>query len=155
MNKQRFWGFLAHTSIIVGMMLVIFFVIDRFNPAMEFLTSNISKWLILLFAVCAILNGLFSAVFLFQKQRQREDKRSHPQTRVTYDHEHILQQRTTPPVYDPRGYLSRQRNQNGYIPTKRYPVSSQRNVDSPIYEHPQYSGEQSEPEHGYRGAYRR
>ncbi len=75
MNKQRFWGFLAHTSIIVGMMLVIFFVIDRFNPAMEFLTSNISKWLILLFALCSILNGLFSAVFLFQKQKQREGRR--------------------------------------------------------------------------------
>jgi uncharacterized integral membrane protein len=75
MNKQRFWGFLSHSSIIVGMMFVIFFVIDRFNPAMEFLTSNISKWLILLFALCSILNGLFSAVFVSKakaKRRQAE-----------------------------------------------------------------------------------
>jgi uncharacterized integral membrane protein len=152
MEKQRFWGFLAHTSIIIGMMLVIFFVIDRFNPAMEFLSSNISKWLILAFAVCSILNGLFSAVFLFQRLKRQEEKRSHPQTRTAYDHGQIPQQRLAPPEYYTRGHLPQQRQPNGYIPDQGYPVPQQRNVNGGL---PKYSGEQSEPEHGYRGAYRR
>ena len=74
MNRHKFWGFLSHASIIVGMMFVIFFVIDRFNPAMDFLGSSLSKWLILVLALSALLNGLLSAVYLFQK-RQRSLER--------------------------------------------------------------------------------
>lgn len=73
-KKQSLWGFFAHTGIIVGMMFVVFFIIDRFNPAMEFLTSEISKWLILLLALCAIGNGLYSARLLFQRQKRQEEK---------------------------------------------------------------------------------
>lgn len=152
MNKQRFWGFLAHTSIIVGMMLVIFFVIDRFNPAMEFLTSNISKWLILLFALCSILNGLFSAVFLFQKQKQREGKRNHPQTRAAYGNGQLPQQRLVPPAYNARGHLPQQRQPNGYISTQGYPAPQQRSVNGGLPKHP---GEQTGPENEYRDSYRR
>ena len=78
-DKQRIWGFFAHASIIVGMMFVVFFVIDRFNPAMEFLTSSLSKWLMLALALCAMISGLYSAIFLFQKQKRRDDKRSYAQ----------------------------------------------------------------------------
>ena len=76
MNQHKFWGFLSHTSIIVGMMFVVFFVIDRFNPAMDFLGSTLSKWLILALAVCAFLNGLLSAVYLFQKQRRSMERQA-------------------------------------------------------------------------------
>ena len=88
-DKQSLWGFFAHAGIIVGMMFVVFFVIDRFNPAMEFLTSSLSKWLILFLAVCAVGDGLYSAILLFQRQRRQEDRkraqvqeRSLPQQRV-------------------------------------------------------------------------
>lgn len=103
-DKQRIWGFFAHTSIIVGMMFVVFFVIDRFNPAMEFLTSSLSKWLMLVLALCAILTGLYSAVFLFQKQKRRDEKRSHPQARPAYERETVLQERFAQPYFDPRAY---------------------------------------------------
>lgn len=76
MYQHRFWGFLSHTSIIVGMMFVIFFVIDRFNPAMDFLGSSLSKWLMLALAACAFLNGLLSAVYLFQKRRRSMERQS-------------------------------------------------------------------------------
>lgn len=73
-EKHTLWGFFAHAGIIVGMMFVVFFAIDRFNPAMEFLTSGLSKWLILFLAVCAVGDGLFSAVLLFQRQKRREER---------------------------------------------------------------------------------
>lgn len=76
-NKQQVWGLFAHTSIIVGMMFVVFFVIDQFNPEMEFLTSTISKWLMLFLSLCAIATGLFSAVVLYQSQKRRDEKRRH------------------------------------------------------------------------------
>jgi membrane-bound ClpP family serine protease len=75
-GKWSFWGFFAHAGIIVGMMVVVFFVIDRFNPAMEFMTSEISKWVILLLAFCAITNGFYTAVLLFLRERRRREKRS-------------------------------------------------------------------------------
>jgi hypothetical protein len=75
-EKWSFWGFFAHAGIIVGMMVVVFFVIDRFNPAMEFITSEISKWVILLLALSAISNGFYTAVLLFLRERRRREKRS-------------------------------------------------------------------------------
>ena len=76
MNQHKFWGFLSHTSIIVGMMFVILFVIDRFNPAMDFLGSSLSKWLILVLAVSAFPNGLPSAVYMFQKRQKSFDRQA-------------------------------------------------------------------------------
>ena len=117
-NKQRIWGFFAHTSIIVGTMFIVFFVIDQFNPAMEFLTSSLSKWLIFLLAVCALFTGLFSAVYLFQKQKRRDEKRSHPQARPTYEHERAPQERFAQPSYDPRAYPQGQQSK-GTLHTRR------------------------------------
>lgn len=74
-EKQHVWEFFAHAGIIVGMMFVVFFVIDRVDPAMEFLTSSLGKWLILLLALIAVGNGLFSAVLLFQRQKRWQQRR--------------------------------------------------------------------------------
>jgi len=74
-EKQRLWGFFAHAGIITGVMIVVLFVIDRYNPAMEFMTSEQSKWLILLLALTAVGNGLYSAVLLFQRQKRQEERR--------------------------------------------------------------------------------
>ncbi len=64
LNKQRIWGFFAHASIIVGMMFVVFFVIDGSSGDGVF-NEQLSKWLILFLAVCAMANGLFSACCCF------------------------------------------------------------------------------------------
>ena len=114
-DKQRIWGFFSHASIIIGMMFVVFFAIDQFNPAMEFLTSSLSKWLMLVLALCAILTGLYSAVFLFQKQKRRDEKRGHSQTRPIYEREYALQERPAQPHSDPRAYpQDRQPNAAAY-----------------------------------------
>ncbi len=68
------WAFLSHANIILGVMFAVFFVLDRANPGMEFLTSNISKWLLLAFCLCAILNGALDAVSIFRKRKYQEDQ---------------------------------------------------------------------------------
>ncbi len=105
-DKQAIWGFFAHASIIIGMMFVVFFVIDRFNPAMEFLTSSLSKWLILLFALFSIGNGAFSAVLLFQRQRKREERRfaSHSHTMPT-EREYAAPMQRNVAAYQPQREL--------------------------------------------------
>ena len=115
-NKQRVWSFFAHSSIIVGMMFVVFFIIDRFNPAMEFLTSSLSRWLILVLASCAFINGFFAAVFLFQKQKRRDEKRSQPHAQSYYEPEHMTQARRIQPGYDNRGYPRAPVQRGGSIP---------------------------------------
>lgn len=99
-GKQRIWGFSAHTGIIIGVMFVIFFIIDRFNPAMEFLTSSLSKWLMLLLALCAIINGLLSAVHLFRIRKRRDEKRSASHAGPSQGREHMPTQRLTQPYCD-------------------------------------------------------
>ncbi len=89
-GRQRIWGFFAHTGIIIGAMFVVFFSIDRFNPAMEFLTSNLSKWLVLVLALCAITNGLFSAEHLFRIRKRREERRSSSRAGLSQDRERML-----------------------------------------------------------------
>lgn len=101
-EKQTLWGFFAHAGIIVGMMFVVFFVIDRFNPAMEFLTSSLSKWLILFLAVCAVGDGLFSAVLLFQRQRRQEERRQSAHAAGAQTHGSLPQHRQAQTYEDPR-----------------------------------------------------
>lgn len=143
-DQQRTWGFFAHTNIIVGMMFVVFFVIDRFNPAMEFLTSSLSKWLILVLALCAIVNGLFAAVFLFQRQKRREEKHGYPQARPAYGQDRP--QRELPqPAYDTRRYPREGRQQNGYrMPESRQPYP-QRQPYGQVYGQAGYPDERRNP----------
>lgn len=153
-DKQRIWGFFAHTSIIVGMMFIVFFVIDQFNPAMEFLTSSLSKWLIFFLAVCALFTGLFSAVFLFQKQKRRDEKRSHPQARQKYEHERVPQERFAQPSYDPRAYPQGQQSKGAVSHVGNQPAQLRpANGDPQAYS--RYSGEQPKSNYERRDTYGR
>ncbi len=154
LDKQRIWGFFAHTSIIVGMMFIVFFVIDQFNPAMEFLTSSLSKWLIFILAVCALFTGLFSAVFLFQKQKRRDEKRSHPQTRQIYEHERVPQEWFTKPNYDPRAYPQGQQSK-GAVSHPGYQTAQPRQANGYPQAYSEYSGEQPKSDYERRDTYGR
>ena len=68
--RHRIWNLLSHADIILSGMFLVFFCIDRVNPAMDFLGSALSKWLLLLFILCALGNGVCSAVHLFRKKRR-------------------------------------------------------------------------------------
>ncbi len=153
-TKQNIWGFFAHTSIIIGMMFVVFFVIDRFNPAMEFLTSSLSKWLIFMLAICAIVTGLYSAVFLFQKQKKRDEKRNHPQTRTVYERGNVPHEQFAQPYFNPRSYPQGQ-PANGAASHQGYQRDQLQQVNGRQQEFPRYFGTQSETGYEHRDKYGR
>lgn len=152
-DKQRIWGFFSHASMIIGMMFVVFFVIDRFNPAMEFLTSSLSKWLMLVLALCAMITGLYSAIFLFQKQKRRDDKRSHAQTRLAFERENALPQRPAKPYLDSR--YPQQRQPNEYNPNQGYQPDKARNRNAYPQEQSGYSAQQPAAGYEHRESYYR
>lgn len=153
-DRQRIWGFFAHANIIAGMMFVVFFVIDRFNPAMEFLTSSLSKWLILFLAISTITNGLFAAIFLFQRQKRRDEKRSSAQAKPLYPQEYMTQQRLAQPYYHSNANSSQQRQPNGSVPQQGYQANQQRPMNGQSYGQPKYSGEQPRAGYGREDSYR-
>lgn len=47
-----------HLTIVLALMTLIFFCIDRVNPIMAFMTSELSKWVFAVLAVLAIVSSL-------------------------------------------------------------------------------------------------
>ena len=125
-GQQRVWGVFAHTGIIIGMMFVVFFVIDRYNPAMEFLTSSISKWLMLCLAIVSVIDGVFSAAMLYRKQKRQEEKRERKNS-ADVQHNPALAAHRLPereladaPRYPAPPTQYQQERERGYAP--RYPA---------------------------------
>lgn len=88
MKLPKLWDFLCHANIVLGVMFIVFFWLDRVNPAMEFLGSEISKWLLLCFSLCAVANGVVGAVHIFTKEkRQITPKTAHEQKKGNTSHE--------------------------------------------------------------------
>ena len=77
--KHRIWNLFAHASVILSGMFCVFFCIDRVNPAMDFLGSALSKWLLLLFSICALVNGVCAAVHLFRREKHARSRRAKQQ----------------------------------------------------------------------------
>ena len=44
MNKVR--AILCHVTVILALMFLVFLVLDQFNPLMNFIDNNISRWLL-------------------------------------------------------------------------------------------------------------
>ncbi len=57
---------LPHATLIVAVMFVVFFCIDRVNEAMNFLGADISKWLLLIFCILSVA----TSVLLIVSQRR-------------------------------------------------------------------------------------
>lgn len=49
---------IPHITIILALMTLTFFVIDRFNSFMDFMTSEMSKWVFAALAVFAIVSAV-------------------------------------------------------------------------------------------------
>ena len=72
MKKYKLWSVLCHASIVLSVVFLVLFVIDRVNPAMGFIGSDQGDWLLLLFIITALLNGIFTAVSLFRHQTRAQ-----------------------------------------------------------------------------------
>ena len=66
MKRYRLWNALTHATIVLSVVFLVFFCIDRVNPAMEFIGSDISDWLLFVFCVVALFSSILAAVHLFK-----------------------------------------------------------------------------------------
>ena len=69
--------FLPHMTVILSLMTLTFFCIDRVNTAMAFMTSEMSRWLFAILAVCSILCAcmLIAAQWKDDARRARREAR--------------------------------------------------------------------------------
>ncbi len=49
---------LPHALFILAVMFIVLNILDSYNPAMGFLTSSLSKWLLVIFCVTAALGAI-------------------------------------------------------------------------------------------------
>ncbi len=66
MKQKAFWAFLTHATIVLSVVFLVFFIIDRVNPAMMFIGSDISDWLLFAFSVIALVSSILTAVYLYR-----------------------------------------------------------------------------------------
>lgn len=57
---------LPHATIILSLMFIVFFCIDRVNEKMAFINNDISKWLLAVLAVLSII----TSIALIRRQRK-------------------------------------------------------------------------------------
>jgi len=68
---------MPHAVIVLSLMTLTFFSIDRVNPIMAFMTSELSKWVFALLAA----TGLLTAIFLIGMQWREDDRRARRDSR--------------------------------------------------------------------------
>lgn len=57
---KKLQTFLAHCNIVFGAAFIVLIVLNRFNSGMQFLSSSVTRWFLLLFCLCAIALGVVS-----------------------------------------------------------------------------------------------
>lgn len=72
MIKRFLTRILPHAVIVLSLMTLTFFGIDRFNPIMAFMTSELSKWVFALLAV----TGFATAILLIGMQWNEDDRKA-------------------------------------------------------------------------------
>ena len=63
---------LPHLTIILGVMTLVFYVVDGFNAVMAFMASELSKQVFMVLAVCAII----SSIMLISRQWKEDDRKA-------------------------------------------------------------------------------
>ena len=56
MSKAR--AITNHLTAILGMVFLVFLVLDQFNPMMNFIDNAISRWLLVAFCICGISRSI-------------------------------------------------------------------------------------------------
>lgn len=76
-NKRRvFRVLLSHLTAMLALLVLICFVIDRFNTAMAFMDSELSKWYIAVLAVLALISSILNIVALWVNPYKMKKKRT-------------------------------------------------------------------------------
>ncbi len=72
---RRWIKILSYPCIVLAGMFLVFCFIDRVNPAMEFITSDLSKLLLLVFTLFALSSTILTLVYV--RRRERRLRRHH------------------------------------------------------------------------------
>ena len=63
-----------NAAVIISLMYLVFFGIDRVNTAMEFINNDITKWLLVILAVITIYNSVARMCLDRKLDRKRKTK---------------------------------------------------------------------------------
>ena len=66
---------LSHLTAMFAVLIIICFIIDRVNTAMEFMTSDLSRWMIGILAVLALITSVLNILGLWINPDKRRKKR--------------------------------------------------------------------------------
>lgn len=66
---SKLHALLCHTTVILSMMFAVFLVLDQFNPMMNFIDNDISRWL--LAALC--VSGILQSVLFWGMKAKKKD----------------------------------------------------------------------------------
>ena len=55
---KKVYTLLSHLCVILGLMFLVFLILDQFNPMMNFVDNGISRWLLALMCVCGISRSI-------------------------------------------------------------------------------------------------
>ena len=69
MRRYLFWSKAEHATVVFSIVFLVLLILNCFNPAMGFISSVQSNWLLLLFCLCSLLNGILSAVFILKRRK--------------------------------------------------------------------------------------
>lgn len=62
---------LAHLVLVISVMMLVLFVIDRVNEAMAFLNNDLTKWILAIFALAAAVLAI-TVIAGYERRRARE-----------------------------------------------------------------------------------
>ncbi len=93
---------LPHLTIILGVMTLVFYVVDGFNEVMAFMASELSKQVFLALAISAIL----SSILLISRQWKEDDRKARKAERRREEIERIEQSEPEDPFDADDFYLS-------------------------------------------------
>ena len=103
--KRIFFRVMPHLTIILGVMTLVFYVVDGFNAVMAFMSSELSKQVFLLLAICAII----SSILLINRQWAEDDRKARKAARLE---EVIKPGETIDPFDSDDFYLSHEKDKN-------------------------------------------
>ncbi len=66
MNKVR--TVFSHLTVILGLVFIVFLILDQFNPMMNFIDNSISRWLLGALCVSGIIQSVSGAAWTGGKE---------------------------------------------------------------------------------------
>ncbi len=87
---------LPHLTIILGVMTLVFYVVDGFNAVMAFMASDLSKQVFMVLAVCAII----SSIMLISRQWKEDDRKASKAAELIEEEPPVLPSESVDPFDD-------------------------------------------------------